>query len=94
MFLSELTVNPCIETMRAQADIIRLDKFIPEQIIECLEVAQQNQFSGKLIAAGGIHQENVKEYAATGVPALVTSSQYYAKPADIKVVLRPINERG
>ena len=82
------------EAMRAQADIVQLDKFTPEQIMACLRIAEQTQYLGKLIAAGGIHQGNMKEYAATGVPVLVTSSPYYAKPADIKVVLRPINERG
>ena len=84
------TPDEAHKAMLAHADIVQLDKFTPEQIIQCLRHAEQTHYPGKLIAAGGIHQGNVKEYAATGVSVLVTSSPYYAKPADIKVVLRPL----
>lgn len=76
--------------MEAQADIVQLDKFTPSQIQQCSAYSAQSNFSGKLIAAGGISLANIKEYAATGVPVLVTSSPYYAKPADIQVRLRPL----
>ena len=74
----------------AHPDIIQLDKFSPAQIKECMELAKKMHYGGSLIAAGGINVGNVKEYAATGIPVLVTSSPYYAKPADIGVKITPI----
>lgn len=38
-----------------------------------------------LLAAGGINETNVREYAQTGVDAIVTTSLYQAKPIDIGV---------
>ncbi len=75
--------------IKAKPDIIQLDKFSPQQILEALNLAAQQGFRGQLIAAGGINQSNIQDYAATGVPVLATSSPYYAKPADIKVTLKP-----
>ncbi|WP_081606602.1 hypothetical protein [Oligella urethralis] len=75
--------------IKAKPDIIQLDKFSPQQILEALNLAAQQGFRGQLIAAGGIKLSNIQDYAATGVPVLVTSSPYYAKPADIKVTLKP-----
>lgn len=40
-----------------------------------------------LIAAGGVNETNVKEYAFTGVNAIATTSVYFGKPADIKVTI-------
>lgn len=83
------TPEEAIEAMQAEPDIIQLDKFTPEQIASCLNMAQKGSYRGTLIAAGGINLNNVQAYAATGVPVLVTSSPYYAKPADIGVKLTP-----
>lgn len=75
--------------IKAKPDIIQLVKFSPQQILEALNLAAQQGFRGQLIAAGGINRSNIQDYAATGVPVLATSSPYYAKPADIKVTLKP-----
>lgn len=40
-----------------------------------------------LIAAGGVNESNVEEYASTGVDAIATTWVYFGKPADIKVVI-------
>jgi molybdenum transport protein len=36
-----------------------------------------------ILAAGGIHEENIEEYAKTGIDAIVTTAVYFGKPADI-----------
>ncbi len=43
----------------------------------------------RLAAAGGINGNNIADYARTGITLAVTSTPYYAKPADIEVVLSP-----
>ena len=78
------------EAILVNPDIVQLDKFRVQDIEECLSFAVNNNYQGSLIAAGGIHLGNVKEYASTGVPVLVTSSPYYAKPADVRVTLSPL----
>lgn len=77
------------EALAAQPDAIQIDKFSPEQICESLALAKQSHRPCLLIAAGGINENNVDEFAATGVSLLVTSAPYYAKPADIRVVIEP-----
>lgn len=73
--------------LAAGPDIIQLDKFSPDEIRQVLELACRNALAVEISAAGGINIENVAEYARTGVDILVTSSAYYAKPADIKVMM-------
>ena len=36
-----------------------------------------------ILAAGGINESNIEEYAKIGVDAIVTTSVYHAKPIDI-----------
>lgn len=73
-----------------KAEVVQLDKFSLDELRQCITLAATHAYTGSLIAAGGIHQANVKDYAATGVNVLVTSAPYYAKPADIRVVLSPL----
>lgn len=78
------TLSDAEQAIKAQPDIIQLDKFSPSDILKALDLAVQNDFKGQMIAAGGINLSNIKDYAATSVPVLVTSSPYYAAPEDIK----------
>jgi molybdenum transport protein len=51
-------------------------------------VAASHQIPGQptlIAAAGGIHQGNVADYAATGAKILVTSAPYFAPPRDVQV---------
>lgn len=73
--------------LAAEPDIIQLDKFTPEEVGQVLGLVRRNGLAVEISAAGGITIENVAAYAQTGVKMLVTSSAYYAKPADIKVMM-------
>ena len=84
------TLEEAFDAILASPDIVQLDKFTPQQIIDSLAFAQKQGFQGQLIAAGGINVNNVTAYAQTGAPVLVTSSPYYAKPADIGVKISPL----
>lgn len=75
--------------LHARPDIIQLDKFTPDEIRHVLQLIDQTGLPVEVSASGGINMENVAAYAQTGVPMLVTSSAYYAKPVDVKVTIRP-----
>lgn len=73
--------------LNARPDIIQLDKFTPAEVKQALELVRQSALPVEISAAGGINMDNVADYAQTGVNMLVTSSAYYAKPADVKVAM-------
>lgn len=83
------SMEEAIQALSAGPDILQLDKFSPDDIRRLTELCRERAYSCVLCAAGGISLENVGTFAATGVSFLVTSAPYYAKPADIKVVLEP-----
>jgi molybdenum transport protein len=83
------TPEEMCSALAARPDAIQFDKFSPEQIRACCALARQSAGACLLIAAGGIDEHNVADFAATGVSLLVTSAPYYALPADIRVVIEP-----
>ncbi|MBP6116084.1 MAG: ModD protein [Neisseriaceae bacterium] len=76
---------------QAQPDVIQLDKFGFADVAEIKAHCEQGPHAVTLSLAGGINPATVADYAATGINVLVTSSPYYAKPADIGVQLRPLS---
>ena len=72
-------------------DGIQLDKATPEILVELVPKLRAKNPQLTLIAAGGINENNVSEYAATGVDGLVTTAVYTAKPLDMSAKIAPIN---
>jgi molybdenum transport protein len=68
-------------------DILQLDKIDPLTTSKIVELAHKKNI--KVIAAGGINIDNVENYAKTGVDSIVTTAPYFAKGADVKVVVEP-----
>jgi len=66
-------------------DVIQLDKVNVEITDKIVEIAHKKGI--KVLSAGGINKENVKDYALTGVDGIVTTAPYFAKGADVKVVI-------
>ena len=66
-------------------DVIQLDKVDIETTKKVIELAHRKNI--KVLSAGGINKDNVKEYAKTGVDGIVTTAPYFAKGADVKVVI-------
>ncbi|WP_213991313.1 ModD protein [Sodalis sp. dw_96] len=75
--------------MHAAPDLIQLDKFTPASVQKMLALCAVHAPHCRLAAAGGINGNNIADYARTGITLAVTSTPYYAKPADIEVVLSP-----
>jgi len=68
-----------------KVDVIQLDKVDVETTKKIVELAKKADI--KVLSAGGVNKENVKDYAKTGVDGIVTTAPYFAKGADVKVVI-------
>jgi len=69
-------------------DVLQLDKINVNTTKQIVELAHAKNI--KVISAGGINIDNVEEYAKTGVDSIVTTAPYFAKGADVKVVIKPV----
>jgi molybdenum transport protein len=76
----------------AQSEIesLQIDKIPPKELKKL--VKELKEINPKLIikAAGNIDEENILEYAETGVDMIVTSCPYYGKPAYMQVNIEPV----
>jgi molybdenum transport protein len=83
------TRDEAMLALAAEPDILQLDKFNPRELELLVEAAARQGSRCIISAAGGINKDNAAEYAAAGAGLIVSSAPYYAKPADVKVVLKP-----
>lgn len=75
--------------LKAQPDIVQLDKFSIEDIYQLQQEALEIAPHCRLSLAGGINLNTIEKFAKTGITLMVTSAPYYAQPTDIKVQLKP-----
>ncbi|MFT7823732.1 MAG: ModD protein [Sulfurimonas sp.] len=69
--------------MQHGADVIQMDKAAPGLLEKVVNYKNQNFPNVKILAAGGINKNNVKEVASTGVDGIVTSGVYGCGMANI-----------
>jgi nicotinate-nucleotide pyrophosphorylase (carboxylating) len=64
--------NEALEAAKAGADIIMLDNFSPQQIRKTIALLEKEGLRGKILieAGGGVNEQNILEFAATGVDIL------------------------
>jgi len=63
------SADQALEAAKAGADIIMLDNFSPRNIRETINLLKKKGLRDKILieASGGINEQNILEYAATGV---------------------------
>lgn len=83
-------LDDALRLAAAGVDGLQFDKVPPEQLKHFIEKIKQSYPDLLLIAAGGIKEANVIEYAATGVDGIVTTSMYFGRPLDISVNMEPV----
>lgn len=73
-----------------EIESLQLDKIPPKELKKL--VKELKEINPKLIikAGGNIDEENILDYAETGVDMLLTSSPYYGKPAEMHVNIEPV----
>lgn len=79
-----------IALAEAGIDEIQFDKVSAADLSQIIPKLKSIHPGMSLLAAGGIDEANIAEYAATGVNGIVSTSPYYAKPANIDVKILPI----
>jgi molybdenum transport protein len=79
------SLDDAITLCKGSIDGIQFDKIPPEELKTYVETVKGINPGIVLLAAGGINENNVEDYAQTGVDAIVTTSVYFGKPVDIGV---------
>jgi nicotinate-nucleotide pyrophosphorylase (carboxylating) len=84
------TLQEVQEAIGAGADIILLDNFKPKDIGGLIEVLKKDGTRDKVIleVSGGVNEENVREYAKTGVDVLSSGALTHSyKSSDFNMLL-------
>ena len=92
----ELKESPSLEEeafllLRSGVDGLQFDKVPPEKLTGLVGKLRSENPKIILFVAGGIDENNIGAYSATGVDAIVTSSVYHAPPADIGAQIIPLS---
>ncbi|WP_437890905.1 ModD protein [Phytobacter sp. V91] len=82
------TPDEARDALLAGPDVLQLDKFTPEQARDVAELARGS--SCTLAVAGGITLGTLPDFLSCGIKLFITSSPYYASPADISVTLTAV----
>ncbi|HHX68092.1 MAG: ModD protein [Miniphocaeibacter sp.] len=75
---------------RAGIDGLQFDKVKASELEELIKELRLINPSIIILAAGGINENNILEYARTGANGLVTTAMYHAKPIDIGVKIKEV----
>ena len=79
------SVEEALLALSSGVEVVQLDKFSLEDVVKVVGFRDKEFPDAKIAAAGGINENNIKNYAATGVDLIVLTCAYFGKPADIKV---------
>ena len=79
-----------LQIAQAGADVVQIDKLGPDELAAAVKEIRSANPHIKISAAGGINEDNIARYAATGVDIIVLSSVYFGKPADIGAAILPL----
>ncbi|MFW9884779.1 MAG: carboxylating nicotinate-nucleotide diphosphorylase [Candidatus Thorarchaeota archaeon] len=84
------TLQESIEAIEAGADIVLLDNFTPQDVGGVHEVLIQREMRDKVLleASGGINEDNIKDYAQSGVDIISSGALTHSyKSADFNMLL-------
>ena len=76
-------LDQAIELCKNGIDGLQFDKVPCDELKTNVTILRNINPSIVILAAGGINESNIEEYAKTGVDAIVISSVYHANPIDI-----------
>ncbi|WP_017716716.1 ModD protein [Kamptonema formosum] len=82
--------SQAVQLAEAGVDGIQFDKIDAPELLKIIPALKSIHPAILTLAAGGISESNIAQYAATGADGLVLTAPYYAKPADIRVELLPV----
>jgi molybdenum transport protein len=83
------SIDEALAMARAGADVLQLERFSPDDLRALRTALRSQGLDVRLAPAGGVNASNAAAYAAAGADFLVTSSPYFATPADVAVRIQP-----
>ena len=83
-------IEDAVNLAKSGIDGIQFDKVNPQKLTEYVTVLRSIRNDIVLLAAGGITDVNVSDFALSGVDGIVTSSLFHAKPADMGVKITAV----
>ena len=83
------TIDEAMALAHAGADVLQLERFSPADLRHLRDRLTSAGLHPALAPAGGVNLSNAVDYARAGADFLVSSSPYFAPPADIRVRLHP-----
>lgn len=85
------TAQQAVLLCKAGIDGIQFDKMPIDQLKQVTDTIKEQFSHVVLLAAGGINETNIGEYAALNINGIVMSGLYQAKPIDIGVKIEPVD---
>lgn len=76
-------LDEAVRLCKAGVDGVQFDKVPVEKLHGYVAALREINPDFKILAAGGINENNVAEYAKTGIDAVVTTAVYFGKPIDM-----------
>lgn len=70
------TYEDALNLMQHGVDVLQTDKIDIDELQKIISARDANYTHIKILASGGIHKENVKEYASCNVDGIITSKVY------------------
>jgi molybdenum transport protein len=86
------SLDEALAMARAGADVLQLERFAPDDLRALRTALAREGLDARLAPAGGVNASNAVAYAAAGADFLVTSSPYFATPADVAVRIGPAGD--
>ncbi|ASM39613.1 ModD protein [Campylobacter sp. RM12327] len=83
LVVEALSIEDAINLLKI-CDCVQLDKMSLDDTQNILKLRDEKYKNVKIISAGGINLQNIKEYAKVGVDGIVTSAMYYNVKDDLK----------
>lgn len=86
----EANAQQALQLAHTSVDGIQIEKIVPTELSELVCRIKKINPKVILVAAGGINEDNIVDYAKTGVDGLVTTAIFSAKPLDMTARICPL----
>jgi molybdenum transport protein len=88
------SLDEAVALAHAGVDVLQLERFAPDDLRTLRAALDREGLDARIAPAGGVNAANAVAYAAAGADFLVTSSPYFATPADVAVRIEPATDEA
>jgi molybdenum transport protein len=84
------TADEALMMAKSHIDTLQIDEISSKELKKLVPDLKKLNPSLRIAAAGNIDENNIAEFASSGVDILVTSCPYYGKSADFQINIEPV----